>query len=122
MDRRTIRRDARQFVQSAVATGQWQKFEYDDPTADGEYEAIYMGSWFNCPSGKYYVPFACSNVDACPRCKGKGCDFCGNTGSREAFEDELWREGLEYYCEKAGGFLDSGEGSATDLFITREVM
>ena len=122
MDRRSIRRDARQFVESGVEHGLWEQFEYSDPMADGIYEAIYLGSWFNCPSGKYYMPFACSNVELCPRCKGKGCDFCGHLGSREAYEDEIWREDLEYYCEKAGGFLDTGEGCGTDLFIVREVL
>jgi hypothetical protein len=34
---------------------------------------VYLGTVFNLtPSGKYYLPFACSNVDACPTCKGKG--------------------------------------------------
>ena len=34
---------------------------------------VYLGSCLNLyPSGKYYMPFACSNVDACPQCKGSG--------------------------------------------------
>lgn len=122
MDRRSIRRDAKQFVESALQSGGWEKFEIFDPTAEGEYESIYMGSSLNCPSGKYYTPFANSNVDACPRCKGKGCDFCGWLGSREAYEDQVWFEDLDYYAEREGCFIDTGEGCATDLFITREVV
>jgi len=55
---------------------------------DGNVYAIeYIGSSLNCPSGKYYTPFACSNVDPCPRCHGSGhttktheCPFCHGHG------------------------------------------
>lgn len=34
---------------------------------------VYLGTVFNLtPSGKYYLPFACSNADACHTCKGLG--------------------------------------------------
>ena len=53
--------------------------------------SIWLGKCFALvPSGKYYTPFACGNVTPCNRCKGKGCDFCGHLGSREAFEDQLY--------------------------------
>jgi hypothetical protein len=33
----------------------------------------FLGTVFSLyPSGKFYTPWACSNVDACPRCQGKG--------------------------------------------------
>lgn len=34
---------------------------------------VYLGSvaWLT-PSGKYYTPFACSNLDPCPVCHGEG--------------------------------------------------
>jgi hypothetical protein len=31
--------------------------------------SFYLGSFIN-PSGKYYMPWACSNVDPCPACQG----------------------------------------------------
>jgi hypothetical protein len=35
--------------------------------------SLYLGTVFSLtPSGKYYMPFACSNVDPCPRCNGTG--------------------------------------------------
>jgi len=38
-----------------------------------ETRRVYLGSVFALtPSGKYYQPFACSNVDACPVCGGSG--------------------------------------------------
>lgn len=34
---------------------------------------IYIGTVFNVmPSGKYYMPWACSNLDPCPTCNGSG--------------------------------------------------
>jgi hypothetical protein len=41
---------------------------------DGEQVGMcFVGTVFNLtPSGKYYQPFACSNVKPCPRCKGAG--------------------------------------------------
>lgn len=36
-------------------------------------KSVFLGTVFALtPSGKYYMPFACSNVDACPQCKGRG--------------------------------------------------
>ena len=40
---------------------------------DGQKEGTdFIGTVFGLyPSGKYYTPYANSNVDDCPRCKGK---------------------------------------------------
>lgn len=50
--------------------------EAEDPQegmGDDPYKAVFLGSIFSLtPSGKFYAPFACSNVDACPVCKGSG--------------------------------------------------
>jgi len=44
--------------------------EDDDGQQIGQ---CFLGTCFHlAPSGKYYMPWVCSNVDACPRCKGKG--------------------------------------------------
>lgn len=56
---------------------------------DGEwYGSCYLGSLIN-PSGKYYLPFACSNVDSCKQCGGTGllkstydCEVCQGLGYR----------------------------------------
>lgn len=40
---------------------------------DDLYKAVYIGSVFSVmPSGKFYTPWANSNVDPCPVCKGRG--------------------------------------------------
>lgn len=86
--------------------------------------SIYIGSVFSImPSGKFYMPWACSNVNLCSRCKGKGCSYCGFLGSREAFEDDLMYEQIEFYLDKFKFpvWLESGEGDPCDLFIVRSL-
>ena len=48
--------------------------EYAEVTEDGQRRgSIFLGSVFTLfPSGKYYMPWACSNVDPCPICQGTG--------------------------------------------------
>ena len=57
-------------LQTDLEQQDWQ----DDP--DDEYQeirSIFFGTVMgSTPSGKYYLPFACSNVDPCPVCKGQG--------------------------------------------------
>lgn len=48
----------------------WETAPHDE---DEEERSIYLGSVFSLtPSGKFYMPFACSNVAACDSCKGSG--------------------------------------------------
>ena len=112
MNQREIRKQAREIIASASPA------DYDQKTDDGEIIlSDFLGTVFSImPSGKYYMPWACSNVNPCPRCKGEGCDFCGSLGSREAHEDELMNEALEHYANKRGGWVESGEGDPCDLF------
>ncbi len=49
----------------------------------------FLGSLIN-PSGKYYLPFACSNLDSCANCNGTGrakklhtCAQCHGEGKRK---------------------------------------
>ena len=61
---------------------------------------IYLGSILSImPSGKYYMPWACSNVT-----------------EEEAAKDEAFREALESEAEEAGLSLESGEGNPLDMF------
>ncbi len=79
---------------------------------------FYVGSVFSLlPSGKFYTPWANSNVEPCPRCGGDGCDYCGGLGSREAFEDETWYNSVDEIASERGLWLESGEGDPTDLFL-----
>lgn len=43
------------------------------PDGGGYSRRVWLGTVFNWyPSGKYYLPFACSNVEPCPTCQGHG--------------------------------------------------
>lgn len=53
----------------AVDAAKPDPYERDDQSVG----YTYLGSCLSlAPSGKYYHPFACSNVDPCPICKGSG--------------------------------------------------
>lgn len=75
----------------------WQ--EGDNP--DCETRRLFIGSVFALtPSGKYYMPWACSNVT-----------------SAEADEDRDWYAQAEYELDSIGCCLVSGEGDPCDLFV-----
>lgn len=118
MNKRQIKRQARELIRSALRDLQTAE-AYE---SDGElYKSEFLGTVFSImPSGRYYEPFACSNVDACKRCKGDGCDYCGYLGSRKVHEDELMREYLQDYACKADAWVESGEGDPCDLFLVME--
>jgi len=119
MKAREIRKEAREIIEDAVEEIRTGKECIICETEEGgKLVTLYLGTVFNMfPSGKYYTPWACSNVEPCPRCKGEGCNFCGNLGSREAYEDEIFREELEKQAEKYGGWVRSGEGDPCDIFF-----
>jgi len=53
-----------------TAAGNYDGETDEDGSATG---LCFLGTVFHLmPSGKYYMPFACSNVDACKRCNGSG--------------------------------------------------
>lgn len=68
-------------------------------------KSVYLGSVFSLsPSGKYYTPFACSNVT-----------------EKEAEEDEAWYEELEETAQEHGLFIESGQGDPTDIIVSKVV-
>lgn len=70
-----------------------------------EVKSVYLGSVFSLsPSGKYYTPFASSNVN-----------------EKEAEEDEAWYQELEETAGKHGLFIESGIGDPTDIIVTKLV-
>jgi len=64
---------------------------------------IFVGTCFNMtPSGKYYTPFANSNVTI-----------------KEALKDEIYQEVLEDILEEQGLWSQSGEGDPCDVFFCK---
>lgn len=56
-------------VRSELDSADWE----DDEDGDGQARRTFLGTVFALmPSGKYYMPFANSNVDRCPQCGGDG--------------------------------------------------
>ena len=110
-----------QFYERQIKAWDWPQIVSDARSHldDGEPVGMtYLGSVFTImPSGKYYMPFACGNLDPCPHCKGHGCAVCNGCGSREAARDEDFREALEAVAAQHGGFVTAGEGSATDILF-----
>jgi hypothetical protein len=74
--------------------------------AEFGYEStFFLGTVFNLtPSGKYYMPWACSNVTIA-----------------EAERDARWFEALEKVCDKYGLYTRSGEGDPCDIFVAMGV-
>lgn len=47
--------------------------EWQDSEDGGKERFVFIGTVFSLyPSGKYYEPWACSNLDVCSNCNGKG--------------------------------------------------
>jgi len=85
-------------VKAALEEEEWQERADGEP---GQVRMIYLGTVFNWyPSGKYYTPFANSNVT-----------------EEEAEKDEEWREAVEAECEFLGVSFEHGENDPCDLFI-----
>jgi hypothetical protein len=81
-----------------AAEPQEDEFLFD---ADCYYKCIFIGTVFNMtPSGKFYVPFARSNVT-----------------DKEGLKDEIWRETMEEILEEHDLYMMNGEGCSTDIFF-----
>jgi hypothetical protein len=82
----------------------WEKIEaHAEETEDIEGNRVrsaFLGTVFALtPSGKFYTPWARSNVTV-----------------SEARKDEKWFEALEAIAEKRGAYITGGEGDPCDLF------
>ena len=74
-----------------------------DAFEDNHYYAEYVGTVFNMtPSGKFYMPFASSNVSV-----------------KEAAIDEFWQEEFERILSEEDCWQQSGEGNPCDIFICK---
>jgi len=104
-------------IRDIVATLRRETFEPDYDNPGQEIRRIYLGDYLLTPSGKVYMPWATSNLEACPRCKGKDktptCRRCNGYGSAEAWDDECWNDRLEQIPLPPNVFLAWEDG---DLF------
>ena len=105
--------------------------------------SVYLGSCFDLNySGKYYMPYACSNVNHCEYCNGSGvlgwyagyniaalpqyrhtyirthdCIVCGGVGSEEAAKDAVFYEVLEQIASEHNMWVVY---DGTDVFLQWE--
>ena len=130
-----------------ISNWNWKNVEkYAEPTEDEEGNPVwsfFLGSSLALNySGKYYQPWACSNVCACEYCNGSGvlgwyadyniqappecrhtyirthdCVVCGGVGSEEAAKDEVFYEVLEQIASEYNMWVVY-EG--TDIFLNWE--
>jgi len=70
--------------------------------------SFYLGTAMNLtPSGKYYLPYACSNVEVCPECLGKGnVPNAGQDTTITSIAGKLEEELRTYCMETYGPFCD----------------
>lgn len=72
LDKSNVKRAARRFIKAEILNLQ-AKGDVSDNEEGEKVRSLYIGNVFQLmPSGKYYQPWARSNVTPCPRCKGKG--------------------------------------------------
>jgi hypothetical protein len=108
-----------------------ESWEESPDDSDYEERREYLGSVFSLyPSGKFYTPFARSNVSPCLTCLEiggpcsperpcvgtKGLDPSMEEGHCEICRDQAYREALESEAESQGLYVTSGEGDPCDLF------
>jgi len=119
-------------VTNDISNWNWKNVErYAEPVEDEEGNpmwSFFLGSSLALNfSGKYYMPWACNNVEHCEYCNGKGyvgwgmgyniealiqyrrgyisqyaCPVCDYVGSEEAAKDEVWSEVLEEIASEHG--------------------
>ena len=78
----------------------------DDDFNECKYASLYVGSVLNLyPSGKFYMPWACSNIE----------------NVREALLDECYREALKRKLDSLSLWMESGEGDPLDIFFCKSM-
>lgn len=100
---------------------------WEDGDVDGiKVRRVFLGTVMSLtPSGKFYTPFACSNVQACRTCADANegpCDEetpCSEEGHCEVCRDARWHQEAESDLQSINANLESGEGDPCDLFAAQ---
>ena len=83
-------------IRKALDKAEWEPCE----EGEGRVRRTFLGTCFTLtPSGKFYTPWACSNVT-----------------DEEVQADEEWCDAAQAELEAIGANLESGEGDPCDLF------
>jgi len=85
-----IIKEAKEIIENAM-----KYIENEEPYKDMDgntLKSVFIGTCFNImPSGKYYMPFACSNVEKCSKCDGKG-EITNPNADMALYEENLKKE------------------------------
>lgn len=121
-----------QAVKAEMDSQQWEV----DTCDDVDWRSVFLGTVFDLyPSGKFYTPWANSNVDVCESCAEANDGPCeedspcysnkwtdpldpANADKHcEVCRDIAFTKQLEHEAEEHGYVVASGEGDPCDIFI-----
>lgn len=76
-----------------------------------EYDIFHLGQVEAlAPSGQSYTPMQSLTLSRCPRCHGYCCQYCGETGSREFYEDQTFFGAIEKAANRHAMYMVIEEG------------
>lgn len=107
-------------IKNLMETEDWTPTE----DGDGVQRTVFLGSLIN-PSGKYYLPFACSNLNPCPQCGGSGKIKRAKARLIKKLSNAIDQHRAKYRERKSFWRLPGLERarlcriSSTDLFVER---
>lgn len=117
-------------VKKAMKKATWEPDEMNDRSK----RSVFLGSVMQLyPSGKFYTPYANSNIEPCEACANANDGPCDETSPCfgkewteplenpdnhcEVCRDMAYTKQLESEAKEFGYYIESGEGDATDIFI-----
>lgn len=100
-----VRKLARELIRDAIKSPYWESCQDNE---GNPVESLYLGSVLNLyPSGKYYMPWATSNVTPCESCQGTGkskkyhsCQYCKGIGTRSIRDIAIIRFGENFTLDQ----------------------
>ncbi|MDD4429685.1 MAG: hypothetical protein PHG64_15030, partial [Paludibacter sp.] len=118
----TIQYEAKEIIESAM-----KKIDSEESYKDMDgntLKSVFIGTCFNImPSGKYYMPFACSNVEKCSKCDGKG-KITNPNADMALYEENLKKEQfwIEYLRNNSVTYYQLSETNKKTLDSIRECL
>lgn len=119
-----IRRDAELIAIAALEDMEMENEVYYDECEGYHYKSVFLGTVFAlCPSGKYYMPFACSNVEVCSVCNGAGVVSNG-AYNKEILDEmkEIEADFIQKLKDKNCTYWDMPKEDREDMDEAREII
>lgn len=115
MKREEVLEKARVVMQDVMDRFDFDYEVYTDVKTKDIIHALLIGSVREItPSGKsFYAPIPCE------KCRGKGCSYCGNTGSRERYEDQVFIDELDRIAQLNDYTVSGDYGDPCELYLEK---